>query len=345
MQRTGSRKIGETMEICKKCILDEHFPGISFDENGICRFCLSIKPRDEQKIRKRKYEKKFREHLLKHRGKNHYDCLVAYSGGKDSTFILHLMQNEYNLNILALSFDNWLQSESAPHNIQNVIMNVNVDHLTIRPSFDIFRKMIRASLSKKLYSMKAMERASAVCTTCLSIIRSLCFKVAIEKSIPFVVLGMSPGQAPVATSVFKANPNMIKKMQNAIYQPLFEHAGEAMKAYFLEEKHFENEDSFPYSINPLAFTDYDEDTMIQIAESYGWVRPMDTDTNSTNCLLNGFANQAHIKQHGFHPYAYEIATLVREGCMTREEGLRRLSTPPDPKVIDYVKQKLGLSDD
>jgi len=330
------------MKTCKKCVLDDRFPGVTIGEDELCKFCRSLKKKNEQKKVKEKYETKFIDLIRKYKGKRAYDCLVAYSGGKDSTFTLHLIQNKYHLNILALSFDNWFQSERAHRNIRNVIMNMNVDHLMVRPSFDTFRKMMQACLSKGFYSSKALERASAICTTCLSLIRFIAFKIAIEKSIPFVVFGLSPGQAPVATAVFKSNPGMIEKMQNAIYQPLYEHIGEAIKPYFLEDKHFENKENFPYSVNPLAFSEYNETTIFEIAQGYGWTKPEDTDANSTNCLLNGLANEIHLKQHGFHPYAFEIAGLVREGCMTREEGLERLSVPPDPTIMEDVRKKLEI---
>lgn len=50
-----------------------------------------------------------------------------------------------------------------------------------------------------------------------------------------------------------------------------------------------------------------------------------------------------MEQHGFHPYTLEIAGLVRDGYMTREEGLNKLSVPPDPEVIEYVRKRLGIT--
>jgi tRNA(Ile)-lysidine synthase TilS/MesJ len=329
------------MKTCKQCVLDERFPGVTIGEDGLCKFCRSSKKDSNQRQLKQKYEAKFADLIQKYKGKSIYDCLVAYSGGKDSTFTLHLLK-KYHLNILALSFDNWFQSERAHRNIQNVIRNMNLDHVMFKPSFEIFRKMMQVCVSEKFYSPKALERASAICTTCLSLIRFTAFKMAIEKSIPFVVFGLSPGQAPIATSVFKSNPGMTQKMQNAIYQPLYRHIGEAIKPYFLEEKHFEDTENFPYSINPLAFSEYNEATIFEIAQSYGWTKPEDTDANSTNCLLNGLANEIHLQQHGFHPYAFEVAGLIRAGCMTREEGLERLSVPSDPIIMEDVRGKLKI---
>jgi len=334
----------EAMKICKECLLDDNFPGISFDKEEICKFCRSAKNWNKNKELKEKNKEKFLDLVKRYRGKNNYDCLVAYSGGKDSTYTLHLMKNKYDLNPLVFSFDNWFQSDKTQQNINNVIKKLNVDYLMIRPSFENLKKMIHVCISDGFNSMKALERASAICTTCLSLIRFTSLKIAIEKSIPFVVFGLSPGQAPIGTAVFRSNPSIIKKMQDAIYKPLYERLGQNIKAYFLEDKHFNNQKDFPYSINPLAFEDYDEEAIIKIARGYGWIKPKDTDANSTNCLLNSLANEIHFRQHGFDPYAFEILTLVREGCMTRDEGIKRLSMLPNKEMIDSLRNELEMEE-
>jgi hypothetical protein len=49
-----------------------------------------------------------------------------------------------------------------------------------------------------------------------------------------------------------------------------------------------------------------------------------------------------MEQFGVNPYAYEVAELVRTGCMTREEGLRRLSEALPLEHVVKVKRKLGI---
>jgi len=330
------------MQICKTCILDDNFPGINFDENEVCNFCRQHKKKEENQLLKEKYEKKFLEIISTYKGKNSYDCLAAYSGGKDSTYTLYLLKNKYNLNILALSYDNWFQSEAAIKNIGRVVQHLNIDHLAAKPTFDVFKKIIQIVISDDIYSIKALERASSICTTCISLIRFMCFKVAIEKEIPFVIFGMSPGQAPIVTSVVKTNPEMIRKMQDVIFQPLYKHLGDVIKPYFLEERHFRKVEKFPYSINPLAFSNYDENEILKIVKDLGWKKPDDTDPNSTNCLLNSFANSIHKKQFNFNPYAFELANLVREGHMNRDIALERISKAEDTKTVELVKNKLGI---
>lgn len=330
------------MQTCKKCVLNERFIGIRFDEEGICNFCRSAKSLDQQRSIRAKYEAKFQNLIEQNKGKGSYDCLVAYSGGKDSTYTLHLLQERYNLRLLAYSFDNWFQSDRAKRNIRAVMSNINVDHLTVMPSFESIKKIVLASMSEDMYSAKARARASNICTSCISMVRFIGFRLAIEQEIPFLIFGMSPGQAPMATAVVKTNPQMLRTMQETLLRPLSDRLGDIIKSFFLEQRHFDKTDNFPYSINPLAFVDYDEDVIYETVNKYGWKKPDDTDANSTNCLLNALANQVHLDQVGVNPYAYEIAELVRAGCMTREQGLARLAEPFPAEQIAAVKKQLGV---
>jgi len=334
------------MKICTNCVLPETFPGILFDENGRCSYCSRYRGRENQEKLKDRFRQKFSDILRKARGKGPCDVLVAYSGGKDSTYTLRLLKEDFDLRIRAITFDHGFVSPMALENIRNVTDNLDIDHLTICPGAKTIRTLFIRSMAPNRYPIKALERASSICNSCMNLVKSFLLKSAIEMRVPIIAYGWSPGQAPIQSSVFKTNDSMIRQMQKAMIKPVKEMIGDRLSAFFLEKHHFETKpssqpDGFPYLVHPLAFLDYNEQNILNEIKEIGWVNPKDTDSNSTNCLLNGFANQVHIKQHGFHPYAFEIAGLIREGYMTREEGLKKLSTPPDPEVIDYVRKKLG----
>ena len=328
---------------CKQCLLHNGIQGVHIEEDGLCNFCrLSIGHGTGEEEKKR-YENKF-AHLVEQYGKKGtYDCILAYSGGKDSTYTLYVLQEKYGLTPLVLTFDNWFQSEKAHDNIRKVVRRTNVDHLTIRPAFDTFARMVKGCLEKGFYPERTMQRASAVCTTCLALIRFITFRYAIEKHIPFVVFGLSPGQAPVSTSVFKTNSAMLKTMQEFVMQPLETKLGIDCRNYFLEARHLESQALFPYSINPLAFLPYDESRIYRTIQSLDWEKPDDTDPNSTNCLLNGFANQIHETQYGFNPYIFEISHLVRQGKISRQEGRERLLHPADENVVAGIRKILNTA--
>ena len=333
------------MKICANCILPETFPGIHFDDKGVCSHCL----RDLGKVDKlsedrRIYEQKFLDLLgkLNLTSRRSYDILIAYSGGKDSTYTMSLLKNKYALKILAVSFDNGFISNTAIANIKKATDNLCIDHIFFKPRWDILNTIFSAAATQELYSKKSLERASTLCTSCIGLVKSVCLKIAIEQDIPMIGFGWSPGQAPMQSSIMKTNPSLIRMSQKAILSPLKKIAGNDIELYFLQEKHYEAPDKFPYNVHPLAWENYSEKMVLDAIQKFGWLMPDDTDSNSTNCLLNAFANDVHIKRYGFHPYVWEIANMVRQGIINRDEGYEKIYQKQSEDLIKIAKEKLGV---
>lgn len=325
------------MTVCSRCILPGTFPGISFDDEGVCCFCRAHRPEALSPAAKAVYEEKFLALLEQYRRHDGYDLLMAYSGGKDSTYTLDIFINRYNLKVLALTFDNTFISDRSFINMKNVTETLGVDHMIIRPNPKVLRTIFKAASEKELYSPKAMERASTICTSCIGLVKAVTLRTALEKRIPFVGFGWSPGQAPIQASVMRTNPAMTKATQKSISGPLTSVAGD-LSQYFVTDEQFANPDRFPWNIHPLAFLDYDEEKIIERNQQLGWEKPSDTDPNSTNCLLNAYANHVHLERYGFHPYAWEIANMVRAGVMTREKGLEKFESGENREMVDYARR-------
>ena len=328
-------------KICSNCILPSTFPGISFNEEGICNHCQKYRGDEANKALKEKYEKKFLDLIQTHHRKSYYDLLLAYSGGKDSTYTLDLFVNRYKLRVLALTFDNTFISERALINMQKVCTNLGTDHMIIRPNPKLLRKIFGVAAREEIYSNKTLERASTICTSCIGLVKALLLRTAIEKDIQFVGFGWSPGQAPIQSSVMKSNAALMKLTQKAIYEPLQKIAGDFIAPFFLAEDHFAEPQKFPWNIHPLAFLDYNEEKIIARNKELGWEKPIDTDANSTNCLLNAYANQIHKDRYGYHPYVWEIANMVRTGAMSREEGMEKIGAKENPEMVDYARKELN----
>lgn len=331
------------MKICTRCVLPETFPGISFGEGGVCNFCRSFKP-EKLEESKEKYRARFEELVAGRRRRGGYDAIMAYSGGKDSTYTLMVLRRRFGLSILALTLDNGFVSPASIENIRSVVEALGVDHVLYKPRFDVLRKLFRTAVTSQMYATKTLERASTICTSCMGIVKFVVLRTAIEGDIPFVAYGWSPGQAPIEASIFKNNPAMIRSMQKALLEPMREAAGPEIENYFLTESHFAAGDRFPYNVSPLAFLDYNEERIVDEIAALGWRKPDDTDPNSTNCLLNAFANSIHKRDWSFHPYAFELAKLVREGYMERGEALSRLETPEMPEIVARVRARLEIGD-
>ena len=330
------------MKVCTNCVLPETFPGIQFNKEGKCNFCLDSKSAESREGRKAEYRKRFAALLKEHQGKSSYDALICYSGGKDSTHTLSVLRKDYSLNVLAISFDNGFVPKRTCDNIRNVVENLGVDHIFFKPRFDVLTKIFCECSRHDIYPPKTLERASTICTSCMSIIKFTALRLALEKDIPFIAFGWSPGQAPITSSIMKNNQQMVKMMQKAVYEPLHRVAGDDIRPYFLEDRHFSDSYRFPYNIHPLAFLEYSEEEIYENIAHLGWEAPKGVDANSTNCLLNSFGNVVHKERFGYNPYTFELANLVREGYLERSTALERLDQPEDPRTVKLVKKKLGI---
>ena len=330
------------MKICTQCVLPETFPGISFDDRGVCSLCRRSGDAEAHAEQRGRYRDMFLDLVREVRGKYQYDALIAYSGGKDSTYTMKLLQEEYRLRLLAVTVDHGFTSPAALANIAAATGRLDIDHYAVRPGAESLRTLFTRSLEEDVYPLKALERASAICNSCMHLVKSILLKLAIEMDVPMIVYGWSPGQAPLRSSIFATNPSMLKMMQGAARAAFERLVQERLHPFLLDERHFARGEKqrFPTLVHPLAFLDYDESAILETVAELGWRAPRDTGAHSSNCLLNDFAIAKHLEQHGFHPYAFEIAGLVRSGYMTRGEGLERLEAEPDRAVARWVEKRL-----
>ena len=332
-------------KLCQRCILPDTFPGIKFDANGICNHCL----REESAIaratwKKAEYRSRLDNLIKECKGKAPaYDAVMAYSGGKDSSYTLKLLKERYKLRILSLTLDNHFISPVSLENIKRITDNLQCDNIMFRPPWDLVKTVFVQTAQEDVFSPTTLLRASSICTACIGLVKALVLKTALEMSIPLVAFGWSPGQAPIQAAIMKTNPGLTRQSQSALKKAFPGDIRTQMDGYFVPDIYYEMyNDRFPCNIHPLAFFDYNEAKIMQELRDFGWQAPSDTDTNSSNCLLNAFANQCHLRRHGFHPYVWEIANMVRQKVMDRDDGIEKIYTEQNRKMVEYAKEKLGL---
>ncbi len=333
----------KNIKICKRCILPETFPGIKFDDQGICNHCLRGEPTvAKTRDKKEKYRERFDQLVDEFKNKAPvYDAILAFSGGKDSSFTLKLLKERYDLRLVALTFDNHFISPVARANINKVIDILAIDHICFRPPWTFVKELFLLTAKEDIFPTPSLIRASAICTACIGIVKSLVLKTALEMSVPMAVFGWSPGQAPIQSAILKTNSALIQQNQTALLKAFPPKFKQEMHQYLIPDVYYNiYKDRFPYNIHPLAFFDYDEKNIKNELADLGWKAPTDTDANSSNCLLNAYANHCHIQRHGFHPYVLEIANMVRQKVMNRNEGIEKIYVKQDDKAVNYVKEAL-----
>jgi len=329
------------MKFCSSCVLPDTFPGIEFDDRGVCNYCKnSLLPDDEKK---KEYMKKFGELAASVRGKNAFDVIMAYSGGKDSTYTMYSLSKDYGLNVLAFSFDNGFISEKALENISHMTDLCGATSMIVRPPFGKMKEIFKIAATKDLYNTKTLDRASSICTTCIGFVKSLVLKTALQMNIPLAAYGWSPGQAPITSSIMHTSPRLQRFSNSTVRDPILKNSPVKLSAYFLTEEEMNiTAERWPINVHPLAFMDYSEDEVLKKIQSLGWVKPSDTDPNSSNCTLNALANYLHRERFHFHPYAWEIAGIVRAGGLNREEGIEKTTEEEVMSMVNYAADRLDI---
>ena len=143
--KTASRKKGrKVMRYCKRCVMPDTRPGITFNEEGVCSACQSYERRDRIDWNGRFQEL---EALCdKYRGRNGdgYDCAIAVSGGKDSHYQVYLMKEVLRMNPILFSVeDNFPMTEAGKHNIRNISEEFGCPIISMKPDIRAQKKLMR----------------------------------------------------------------------------------------------------------------------------------------------------------------------------------------------------------
>ncbi len=141
-------RILNNLRRCTRCTLPETHETIQFDEEGVCNICHNATYKKEKvdwKHRRNELEKLVEQH----RGKGDYDCLVPFSGGKDSTFTLWYIVRELGLKPLVASFDHGFYRPGTLENNERTMRKLGVDFIKFRTDWRIVRKLMLESLRRK----------------------------------------------------------------------------------------------------------------------------------------------------------------------------------------------------
>lgn len=127
---------------CNKCLLPETFPFIEYDESGVCNYCnnyqLKNQPKhlDELKALVQPYKSR----------DNKPDCIVPYSGGRDSTYTLHIVKEKLGLNPIAYTYDWGMVTDLARRNIARVCGKLGVENIIVSADIRWKRENIRKNI-------------------------------------------------------------------------------------------------------------------------------------------------------------------------------------------------------
>jgi N-acetyl sugar amidotransferase len=134
------------MQFCNSCVTPITRPDLEFDDEGICDACRTAEAKrgvGEHIIDWDARKKDFDDLIEKCRSNDpeKYDCIIPVSGGKDSTWQLHVAKNIYGLRPLCLCFEPTLPTEIGRRNLETLNrMGVDLFHIKRNPL--VYEKMV-----------------------------------------------------------------------------------------------------------------------------------------------------------------------------------------------------------
>jgi N-acetyl sugar amidotransferase len=337
----------ETMTYCTRCCMPESNEGIKFDEMGVCQACQSA----EQKIHIdwTQREGDLRDLLERHKALNNdYDCLVPISGGKDSTFQLHVITKVYGMRPLAVTFShNWF-SETGKYNLQNAIEKFNVDHIMFTPNRNLVNKLARESLF----------RIGDSCWHCHSGVGAFPLQVAVKYKIPLLIWGESiadmSGRATHFDPVLKFDRDYFTKVSAKIFPEgmVSENISLRELAPFRLPSYEEIEEIGVIGIHLGDYVFWDDERQMEfVRDVYGWREDHVEGTykryKSVECRMAGVHDYTKFLKRGFGRGTDHASVDVRAGLLTREEAfeLAKQNDSERPPALDYYLQITGFSED
>jgi len=340
---------------CTRCILPETYPFIGFDEHGVCRYCRNwktIRPKGEQALF---------DAVEPYRSKDGSpDVIVAFSGGRDSSYGLHYVKKVLNMNPVAFTYDWGMVTDLARRNQARLCGALGVEHI-IR-SADItakrryVRKNVEAWLKKPELGMVTLLMAGdkefyqharqlrdetgiklvIFCTG--NMIEEASYKTGLmgfaQDDDNMVLTKMSTRNKLAMLWYFAKN---YAKNPAYINESLLDTANAFWQTFVVK-------DDFLYLYHYLP---WHEDTIVgTIRREYNW--EIATDTQTTWRIGDGtaaFYNYIYGTMAGFTEDEAMLSNMVREGYIDRDEAMRRgreYGKPRWPSIREYA-QLIGFS--
>ncbi|HEY9080135.1 N-acetyl sugar amidotransferase [Magnetovibrio sp.] len=345
------------MRTCTKCVMPETAETLEYDDSGQCSVCSQI----EYKNTKVDWDAKGREldEIIESvRGKYDYDCIVPFSGGKDSTFQLWYLVRVKKLKPLVVRFDHSFMRPKLIENNLRTLRTLGVDCQTFTPNWQVVRKLMYESL----------KRRGDFCWHCHTGIFAYPMWVSVWQNIPLVIWG-EPSSEYTSFYEYGEDEEVDERRFNTLVnlginaEDMLGMLNDKVSDYPITER-----DLKPYTFPPAreirsrnirsiclgSYIPWDVKKQVKIIEDeLGWEGdevegvPPGYEYEKIECYMQGLRDYTKHLKRGFGRTAHLTSIDIRNGRMTRDEAVE-LTEKYDgkrPFALDLFLHYLGITEE
>jgi len=338
---------------CSCCVLPETMPYIRFDSDDVCNYCHNYKTRNQPKP----FEM-LEELVAPYRRKGSPDCIVPFSGGRDSSYGLHLIVKELGMNPITYTYDWGMVTDLGRRNISRMCSALGVENIIIAADIELKRKNIRKNLSAWLKKphLGMMALLTAGDKHFFRHVETVKAQTGISLNLwgvnPLEVthfktgfLGIPPSfeQKRVYTNGFIGQFNYHRRrfwqmLANPSYlnASLFDTlSGEYWRSLHKKSDYF----------HIFDFWEWDEKRTDEVLASYNWEFANDTPTSwRIGDATAAFYNYVYYTVAGFTEHDTFRSNQIREGALTRDKALELIAVENQPRYesIKWYLDAVGL---
>lgn len=338
---------------CTKCVLPETMPFISFDADGVCNYCTNYRPRNAPKPKEELFA--LVEPFRRAYGN---DCVVPFSGGRDSCYGLHLIVNELKMKPVTYTYDWGMVTDLGRRNISRMCADLGVENIIVADDIQQKRENIRMNLTAWL-KKPDLGMINILMAGDKHFFRHV-ETIKRQTGISLNLWGVNPLETTHFKSGFLGVPpdfaedkvysnGAVKQMR---YQYLRLKAMAKSPGYFnsslwdtFSGEYFR---SFHKKTDYFHIFDYwtwDERVVDQCLAMYDWEKA--PDTNTTWRIGDGtaaFYNYVYYTVAGFSEHETFRSNQIREGQISRAEALVRIEDENRPRYanIKWYLDAVGL---
>lgn len=324
---------------CTRCLLPSTYPGVVFDENGVCNHCLEYRKPELLG------EELFLQKIRSKRGAE-YDCVLGISGGKDSSYVAYLATKKYGLRALAVCYDFTFMVDLARRNIKAVCDSLGLELLVVRSSNNLERAYVR----NHLMSLAATGTTWGQCLFCHYGIEAILYQAAQRRGVPFILSGVissekwwNPGSRTAFVLRRLKRSSLADKARYAFFQSRaylrlvqqrrqFPIPGNSRFDVYRRAK---TPAQGPETVNVFDYVEWNQEAIEKtLMEETGWQKPERSLSWRYDCVLEPLLDYTYQEEFGISSAGLYLCDRIRAGAMSREEAISLIEELEDRQRLD-----------